>query len=72
MTADELDINVGMAPFVSRLLADEKWGDARRACIDHAKELHEDGYQADGIRVVAGPSWWLPFVEFGTPSTEAE
>ena len=60
----EVDIEVGIYPPILRLLAEEKWGDAKRICYEKKKELTEGGFQADGIRVVAGRTWLFPFKEF--------
>jgi hypothetical protein len=65
MKAEQVDIELGIHPFILRILAQEKWADAVQLCRKLAGEFKEGGYQADGIRVVAGQSWYKPFVEFG-------
>ena len=60
----QLDVELGIHPRVLGYLIDRKWGDAKRSCLEYKDELHRDGYQADGIRLVTGPSWLKPFEEF--------
>lgn len=59
----ELDIELGVYPFVLKYALDRKWEDVRRACADHKDVLLKAGYQQDGIRVVAGSLWLNPFSE---------
>ena len=61
---EDLDIKVSVHPGVFELLAKEKWGELKGFCIREGKSLHEEGYQLDGIRIAAGPTWALPFKEF--------
>jgi hypothetical protein len=63
MPVPDLDIEVGIHHRILELLTADHWEDARQACIRHAGELHKAGYQADGIRVVAGKTWLEPFAE---------
>lgn len=58
---DGLDIHVGIEPVIHKFLLQSQWGDARKYCAENSKELNEAGYQADGIRIVAGSSWLSPF-----------
>ncbi len=61
---EEANIELGIYPPILRLLAEEKWGDAKRFCDHEKKELIEAGYQPDGIQVRAGSTWFFPFKEF--------
>jgi hypothetical protein len=61
---ETLDLEVGIHRSVEPFLLAEKWDDARRAAEEHARELAMDGYQADGLLVVAGASWRERFQEF--------
>lgn len=60
-----LDIQVGILPDVLTLLAEARWADARRWCIQNLASERPHGYQADGITVAAGESWLKPFEESG-------
>ena len=64
MEVEGLDIQIGVHPLVFKHLSRDQWGDAKRLCIDLGRELHQAGYQADGVRVVAGHTWVSPFSEF--------
>ena len=59
----ELDVKLGIHPAIMNLLLEHNWGEAKRVAIAHGKEFLEDGYQLDGIKVVAGETWRRPFVE---------
>lgn len=61
---EALDIEVGVVSDVLRLLAEGQWSGARRWCVEHLASSRPEGYQADGISVVAGESWLKPFAEF--------
>lgn len=61
---EEVDIDLGIHPVILRLLTESNWAGAREASVKLAQEFHERGYQLDGIRIDAGPSWRLPFSEF--------
>ncbi|MBM4300229.1 MAG: hypothetical protein FJ121_01680 [Deltaproteobacteria bacterium] len=64
----ELDLEVGIHPLILEPLTHEQWGDARKLCLKEADAFHKAGYQSDGIRIAAGPTWLLPFAEFDVPS----
>jgi hypothetical protein len=64
MPVKGLDIEVGIHPQMLELLAKGLWGDAVRSDLKDKNEPAQSGYQADGIRVVAGHSWLIPFMEF--------
>lgn len=61
----QLDVQVGISPEVLRMLLESQWGNAKAWCIENFERLHESGYRPDGIRVVAGNSWMLPFRDNG-------
>jgi hypothetical protein len=61
------DIHISIHPQVLRLLIEGHWGPAKGYCVEHGEELEHLGYQADGVRVVAGTSWLLPFDDCGDP-----
>ena len=50
-------MSLGIRTPVLKLLDNEQWGEARAVAEDMALEQNRWGYQADGLRVVAGPSW---------------
>ncbi len=56
----EVDIEVGIYPPIIELLAKENWGEAKEQCYKREQEIAQAGYRADGIGVVAGPTWFLP------------
>ena len=68
----ELDIEVGIHPLILKLLFHDQWADAKRMCHEGASVFKEAGYQPDGIRIVAGPTWLLPFAEFDVASQKPE
>ncbi|HAF16524.1 MAG TPA: hypothetical protein DCK93_13675 [Blastocatellia bacterium] len=59
----ELDVKLAIHPAIFSLLMEGNWGEAKRVAIAHREEFHSEGYQLDGIRVVAGETWRRPFVE---------
>jgi hypothetical protein len=60
----ELDVKFGIHPAIFSLLMEENWGEAKRVAIAHSEEFQSEGYQLDGIRVVAGETWRRPFVDY--------
>lgn len=60
----ELDLQLGIHPFPLKHLLQSDWVGAKQTCVEHRALLIESDYQADGIRLVAGPSWLKPFDEF--------
>ena len=58
---EEADLQVAVHPAVAGSLANARWDQARDAAIEASSELRDEGYQADGLRVVAGDSWSMPF-----------
>lgn len=52
-----LDILLGVHPKIERYLANEDWSSARNAADDLQEMFINDGYQPDGLKVVAGSSW---------------
>lgn len=63
MPVAELDIELGIFPSVLERLSNADWIGAKRLCHRLDQELDKGGYQADGIRVVAGPTWLSRFAE---------
>ena len=59
------DIQVGIYPAVLRALVESQWGEARDLARKEEIVATNLPYQADGIAVVAGDSWFMPFKEFG-------
>lgn len=60
---EECDLAIGAHWAVAKYLTREDWSGARRAAFEAAKEIERDGYQPDGLRVVAGDSWRAPYEE---------
>lgn len=59
----QLDIQIGIFPTVLELLFESQWSKAKAWCIENSGRLRKTEYQPDGIRIVAGKSWLLPFRE---------
>jgi hypothetical protein len=59
----ELDVHVGIHPYVLKPLIHDQWAGVIQECLQHAERLKHEGYQIDGIRIEAGKSWFSPFVE---------
>jgi hypothetical protein len=64
MPVKGLDLEVGIHPQVLKVLAKGQWGVAIQQNLEYKNEFSQSGYQADGIRAIAGQSWLLPFKEF--------
>ncbi|HWD92276.1 MAG TPA: hypothetical protein VG938_08000 [Verrucomicrobiae bacterium] len=63
LSLQNIDLEIGIAKDVLRLLQLEKWREARTWCREHHKRLTERGFFPDGIRVVAGKKWQDRFDE---------
>jgi hypothetical protein len=61
MPVEEADIEIGIEPEVLRRLAAAEWEEAREAA--RSLPVVETAYHADGIAVVAGPSWFNRFAD---------
>jgi len=59
------DVEVGIHPLVAKYLAGRQWERAQQAAVAAKGSIAKDGYQPDGIRVVAGESWTERFAEPG-------
>ena len=55
--AREIDLKVDVHPEVSRLLHDGDWPAARSHLAQLQRILKAEGFQPDGLRVIAGASW---------------
>lgn len=62
----EIDLKVEIHPEVRSLLIEGQWAEARSTLVELRQSLYAEHYQADGLRVVAGPSWQRSFT--GTES----
>lgn len=58
-----VDLRIGIHPIVLKYLLQDQWDRAQAAAREARGVITEDGYQPDGIRVVAGASWSQPFEE---------
>ena len=63
MPVENLDLQIGVLPAVLRLLVQHEWARARQLCGEYVAK-GESEYQPDGIRVVAGKSWFEPFGKY--------
>lgn len=59
------DVEVGIHPAVGLYLSNRQWERAHHAASEAAASLAGEGYQPDGIKVVAGKSWGKRFAESG-------
>jgi hypothetical protein len=57
------DLKVGVHPAVAQYLAAGKWEQARVAATEANQQMISDGFKPDGLRILAGASWRLPFKE---------
>ena len=48
---------------VRKYLTNEDWNAARKVAGEADEEIKRDGYQPDGLRVIAGDSWREPYKE---------
>jgi hypothetical protein len=62
---DGADVRVGIHPVVAKYLVDRQWERAQHAASEAKGAIAHDGYQPDGLKVVAGESWTERFVEPG-------
>lgn len=60
------DIKVGVHPAIAKYLGDRNWERAQRTASEEAASIEGEGFQPDGLRVVAGKSWLRRFAEAGT------
>ena len=60
---EDCDVEINVHWTVAKYLANEDWDGARRAATAAAEEIKRDGYQPDGLRVIAGDSWHEPYRE---------
>jgi hypothetical protein len=62
---EDADVNVGVHPCIAKFLNNRQWERARHAASEAADSIAVEGYQPDGLRVVAGDSWAKRFAEPG-------
>jgi hypothetical protein len=53
----ELDLRIEVAPSVAPALRDADWHLAVQQAMLNAAKLRADGFQPDGLRIIAGESW---------------
>jgi hypothetical protein len=59
------DVKVGVHPAIAGYLANRQWTHAQHAASEAASSFVNEGYQPDGLKVVAGESWPRRFAEPG-------
>lgn len=59
------DLKVGVHPALAKYLVGRQWERAQRAASEAAASIEDEGYQSDGLKVVAGESWLRRFAEPG-------
>jgi len=52
-----IDLKVEVHPRVQALLLHGQWAAARSLVTELCQQLEMEGFQSDGLRVVAGDSW---------------
>lgn len=57
----ECDLRIEVAGIVAEALRGAQWNLARQRATAHTQELHDLGFQPDGLRIVAGESWRTKF-----------
>ena len=67
---ERADVKVGIHPVIARYLIDRQWERAFHAASGAKASIANDGYQPDGIKVLAGESWTKRFVEPGMADQE--
>ena len=60
-----LDLKVGIHPDVLRLTSEGQSNEARHVAQSLARDRSQGTYHGDGVSVIAGPSWSLPFKDEG-------
>ena len=65
------DVKVGVHPLIRKHLDNQEWEQAQRAASEGEVSLKKDGYQPDGLKIVAGASWSARLSEPGL-ALEAE
>jgi len=63
MRVKDADLMIGICPGVLRALVKSNWEEARFFSRKDTVQIEKIPYQADGIAVVAGDSWFKPFEE---------
>ena len=64
------DVKIGIHPVIARYLIDRQWERAFQVASEAKGSIANDGYQPDGIKVLAGESWTNRFVEPGMADQE--
>jgi hypothetical protein len=67
---DGADVHVGAHPAIAHYLANRRWEHAQRTANELTESFAKEGYQPDGLKVVAGASWLNRFAEPGTAKEE--
>ncbi len=57
------DVSVGVHPAIAKYLVNRQWERAQHAASEGGASIEGEGYQPDGLKVVAGESWVKRFVE---------
>jgi hypothetical protein len=63
VAVDGADLKVGMHPLVEKYLANRDWGGAHKMAVEAEETITNDGYQPDGLKIVAGKSWLMRLSE---------
>ena len=53
----EADIKVEIHPRIYEVIDDQEWGSLRNVVLEYHRIFQEEGFQQDGLKVIAGESW---------------
>lgn len=57
VSVEGMDLSIGIHPAIREFLFEANWQGAREVASARHAEFSSSGYQLDGLRVRAGPSW---------------
>jgi hypothetical protein len=60
---EDLDLTLMIHPSIVNPLMENNWGAAKGRARELYREIKEEGYQPDGLRIIAGDSWGVRFKE---------
>lgn len=57
----EFDMTLQVHPLLESFFSLNAWEEAQRTMFESAKQLEEDGFQPDGLKIECGPTWMNKF-----------
>lgn len=64
VAVEGVDLKVGIHPAIAKHLEQGNYENARISASEAGSRLTDDGYRRDGLKVVAGKSWFERFAEY--------